>query len=393
MFVGLGASRVRNIFRTARKHAPAIIFIDELDAVGAKRGTDFSGERDQTLNQLLVEMDGFNVSENVVLIGASNRLESLDPALLRPGRFDRQILVGPPDLNGRKEILAVHSANKPVVGVDMGKVAKETAGLTGADLANLCNEAAIHAARAKRDRIVQTDFDEALEKVVAGLESRKVMRPEEKRTIAYHEAGHAVVAEVLHDAKGPHKITIIPHGQALGYTMHLPDEDRYLQYREEMEDHLKVLFAGRCAEELVIGRITTGASNDLNRATATSRAMVDMYAMGDSLATNVDEAPGPFGAVSKFSDNFKSSRDQEQERVLRDAKNEAMRLLVENRDLLERIAGVLLVKETLDRDGIEALIAEVEADREAAKSKAESLVSSPVSFALADGDPILATRP
>ena len=234
MFVGLGAARIRRLFRQARKSRPAIIFIDELDAVGATRGNDVSGEKDQTLNQLLVEMDGFGGTDDLVVIAASNLLEKLDPALLRPGRFDRQIFVSPPDLDGRIEMLRVHTRNKPVADVDMEMVARQTAGLTGADLANICNEAAIFAGRAGRNVIMDADFDCALERVIAGMESRRVMNDHEKRIVAYHEAGHALCSELLPSVEKVHKISIVPRGRALGYTLNLPEEDRYLKSKEEL---------------------------------------------------------------------------------------------------------------------------------------------------------------
>src|SRR5918912_3325524 len=274
MFAGLGAARIRRLFRIARKQAPAIIFIDELDAVGATRGKDISGEKDQTLNQLLVEMDGFGGSDNLVVMAASNLLEKLDPALLRPGRFDRQVLVSPPDLKGRIEILKVHTRNKPVRGVDFELVARQTSGLTGAELANICNEAAIFAGRKQRDHIVNDDFDRALERVVAGMESRKIINDHEKRVIAYHEAGHALAAELLDSQEKTHRISIIPRGRALGYTLHLPSEDRYLKTKEEMSDWMVVGLAGRVAESIVFGEITTGAANDLEKVYSVSRSMV-----------------------------------------------------------------------------------------------------------------------
>ncbi|MEA2613780.1 MAG: cell division protease FtsH, partial [Chloroflexota bacterium] len=245
MFAGLGAARIRRLFREARKHAPAIIFIDELDAVGGRRGSDLSGEREQTLNQLLVEMDGFDTSGDLVVMAASNLLEKLDPALLRPGRFDRQVFVSPPDIEGRERILEVHTRDKPAGGVDLGKVAAQTSGLTGADLANLCNEAAIRCARRKGLALSREDFDQALERVIAGVQSRRVLNAHEKEVIAYHEAGHALCAELLPGVDRVHKISIVPRGRALGYTLNLPDEDRYLKTREELIDHMTMLLGGR----------------------------------------------------------------------------------------------------------------------------------------------------
>src|SRR6201991_3086853 len=265
MFAGLGAARIRRLFAEARKHRPAVIFIDELDAVGGQRGSDNTSEREQTLNQLLVEMDGFGSTGDVVVIAASNLLEKLDPALLRPGRFDRQIFVSPPDVAGREAILGVHTRGKPLGVVDLGLIARQTAGLTGADLANLCNEAAIFAARNFRERIEQEHFDAALERVVAGMQSRRTLNEHERRVVAFHEAGHALCAELLPGVNRVHKISIVPRGRALGYTLNLPEEDRYLKTREELIDYMTMLLGGRVAEEIVFGAITTGASDDLAR--------------------------------------------------------------------------------------------------------------------------------
>src|SRR4051812_4604602 len=280
MFAGLGAARIRRLFREARKHAPAIIFIDELDAVGGARGSDLSGEREQTLNQLLVEMDGFPSSDRVVVMAASNLLEKLDPALLRPGRFDRQIFVSPPDLAGRREILTVHTRNKPVHDIDLDLVARQTAGLTGAELENICNEAAIHAARRRGVALVQADFEGAIERVVAGVKSRRALSDHEKRIVAFHEAGHALCGELLPSVDPVHKVTIVPTGTSLGYAMYLPEEDRLLKTREDLIDRMTVALGGRCAEQLVFGAITTGAASDLKAVAETTHAMVHDYAMG-----------------------------------------------------------------------------------------------------------------
>src|SRR5215210_7665499 len=281
MFAGLGAARIRRLFKEARENAPAIVFIDELDAVGAQRGSDISGERDQTLNQLLVEMDGFDSRDNVIVMAASNMLEKLDRALLRPGRFDRQVFVPPPDRRGRERILGVHTRGKPLgQDVDMERLARHTAGLTGADLANLCNEAAILAARNERDFVAQADFDGAFERVVAGLQTRKVITDQEKRVVAWHEAGHALVSELLPTVDNIQKVSIVPRGKALGYTLNLPQEDRYLKSRQELIDYMKVLLAGRVSEQITFGRITTGAADDLQRVTEIARSMVYEYAMG-----------------------------------------------------------------------------------------------------------------
>src|SRR2546423_7896991 len=248
MFAGLGAARIRRLFAVARKHEPAIIFIDELDAVGGRRGMDISGEKDQTLNQLLVEMDGFASSGRVVVIAASNLLEKLDPALLRPGRFDRQVFVVPPDVKGREGVLKVHTRSKPLQDVDLSLIAQQTSGLTGADLANICNEAAIFAARRGGDTILSEDFDAALERVIAGVQSRRVLNAHEKRVVAFHEAGHALCGELLPTVDRVHRISIVPRGRALGYTLNLPAEDRYLKTREELLDYMTVLLGGRRAE-------------------------------------------------------------------------------------------------------------------------------------------------
>src|SRR2546421_4527348 len=285
MFVGVGAARIRRLFRAARKKAPAIVFIDELDAVGGKRGFDVSGERDQTLNQLLVELDGFtSATKDVVVIAASNLLEKLDGALLRPGRFDRQIFVSPPDVGGRERILRVHSANKRVAeGLDFNLLARQTSGLTGADLANICNEAAIFAARRGSLVVELVDFDQALERVVAGMQSRRTLTDHEKRVVAYHEAGHALCGELLPSVDRVHRISIVPRGRALGYTLNLPEEDRYLKTREELIDFMTMLLGGRTAEQLVFGSITTGASDDLKRVAEIAHAMVHDYAMGTGI--------------------------------------------------------------------------------------------------------------
>ncbi len=351
MFAGLGAARIRRLFEIAKKHRPAILFIDELDAIGLARGFDISREKDQTLNQLLVEMDGFADRGDLIVIAASNRVEGLDDALLRPGRFDRQVLVSPPDLNGRTEILKVHTRNKPVEEVDFGVVARQTSGLTGADLANLCNEAAIFAGREGRSTITSKDFDNALERVVAGLQTRLVITPDEKRVIAYHEAGHALVTELLPSAVATHKVSIIPRGQALGYTLHLPEEDRYLMSKPELLDQLKVLLGGFVAEELVFERTTTGASGDLQRVVKISRAMIEDYGMGSQIFL----ASGS-GSEALTSQATLHRRDEEQQGLVDQAMFEARMLIMENRATLDRLAEALLSKETLDRAEIVAIM-------------------------------------
>jgi cell division protease FtsH len=354
MFAGLGAARIRRLFRQARKAAPAIIFIDELDAVGATRGNDVSGEKDQTLNQLLVELDGFGATENVVVIAASNLLEKLDPALLRPGRFDRQILVTPPDLKGRRNILAVHTRNKPLApDVDMEIVARQTSGMTGADLANICNEAAIFAGRDHRDELRTKDFQAALERVVAGMQSRRVITDHEKRVVAYHEAGHALCSELLASVQKVHRISIIPRGKALGYTLNLPEEDRYLKSREELLDYMVVLLAGRVTEHLVFGSITTGASDDLRKVHEISRSMVTDYGMGTELMSK--QVPTDDYAMSDFT---RRQVDEEQQYLTDLAHRRAMKMVSENRALLDALAHTLLENEVLEREDIERLVTE-----------------------------------
>jgi cell division protease FtsH len=353
MFAGLGAARIRRLFREARKQAPAIIFIDELDAVGATRGKDVSGEKDQTLNQLLVEMDGFDGADNLVVIAASNLLDKLDPALLRPGRFDRQIFVAPPDLKGRLAVLDVHTKNKPLHQVDLSVVAKQTAGLTGADLANICNEAAIFAGRHRRDVVMMADFDAALERTVAGMQSRRVMNDHEKRVIAYHEAGHALCAELLPSQDKTHRVSIVPRGHALGYTLHLPEEDRYLKTREEMVDWMVVALGGRVAEHIVFGDVTTGASNDLAKVYEISRKMVSEYGMGTQISSR--RMPADDYSVSEAT---RRMVDEEQQELTDLALRRAHRLIEEHRPALEVIAAELLAHEVLERDTIERIMAE-----------------------------------
>jgi cell division protease FtsH len=352
MFAGLGAARIRRLFKQARENAPAIVFIDELDAVGAKRGSDISGERDQTLNQLLVEMDGFDSQDNIVVMAASNLLEKLDPALLRPGRFDRQVFVPPPDMNGREEILRVHTHDKPLgQGVDLNRIARHTSGLTGADLANLANEAAILAGRNRRDFIAHSDFENAFERVVAGLQSRKVITDHEKRVIAWHEAGHALVSELLPSVDKVQKVSIVPRGKALGYTLNLPQEDRYLKSREELIDYMKVLLAGRVSEQIAFGRVTTGASDDLQRVTSIARSMVFEYGMGTTIRAH--QVPGDDYNVSE---SLRQTRDEEVQALAEEAYRGAHRLLTDHRDLLDEIATQLLANEVIERDQIRAIM-------------------------------------
>jgi cell division protease FtsH len=352
MFAGLGAARIRRLFAEARKHRPAVIFIDEIDAVGGQRGADNNSEREQTLNQLLVEMDGFNTTGDLVVIAASNLLEKLDPALLRPGRFDRQVFVTPPDVIGREAILKVHTRSKPLgPDVDLALIARQTAGLTGADLANLANEAAIFAARARREAITKVDLDGALERVVAGMQSRRRLNDHERRVVAFHEAGHALCAELLPGVDRVHKISIVPRGGALGYTLNLPEEDRYLKTREELIDYMTMLLGGRAAEEIVFGAITTGASDDLARVAEISRSMVHEYAMGTSIVSRKVSAEG--GAVS---DRTRQLRDEEQQHLADEAMRGSVRLITEHREKLDQLAAALLRNEVLEREDIDRIM-------------------------------------
>jgi cell division protease FtsH len=376
MFAGLGASRIRKLFKEARKHAPSIVFIDELDAVGAARtGHGFNREQDQTLNQLLVELDGFTQRDQVVVMGASNRLQDLDPALLRPGRFDRQILVSQPDLSGREAILRVHTRGKPLAAdVDLALVARQTAGLSGADLANISNEAAIFAGRQELQYIRHTDFEAAMERVVAGLQQRRVVTEKEKRILAYHEAGHAVMSHLMGDTLPVQKASIVSRGQALGYTLNLPAEDRYLHTKEELVDMMKVYLAGRAAEHVVFGRVTNGAANDLEKATEMARAMVFEFGMSDTVSSRTMRADN-----YSLSEATKRVRDEEQARLTDDAYEEAIRLLEKHRAALDRVAQALLEKETLVREELEALLADVEPE-----SRASETVGTPRAVGFVD---------
>jgi cell division protease FtsH len=353
MFAGLGAARIRRLFAVARKHEPAIIFIDELDAVGGRRGTDISGEKDQTLNQLLVEMDGFAGSGRVVVIAASNLLEKLDPALLRPGRFDRQVFVVPPDVRGREGVLKVHTRDKPLADVDLGVIAQQTSGLTGADLANICNEAAIFATRRKSTTIAIGDFDSAIERVIAGVQSRRVLNSHEKHVVAFHEAGHALCGELLPSVDRVHRISIVPRGQALGYTLNLPAEDRYLKTREELLDYMTVLLGGRAAEQIVFGAITTGASDDLKRVASIAHQMVHDFAMGTA-----GMGRSPDGDV-QLSETTLRIRDEERQDLVEEARRAAQRMIIGHRAELDALAHELLEHEVLERDSIERIMAGV----------------------------------
>jgi cell division protease FtsH len=365
MFAGLGAARIRKLFAEARKHAPAIIFIDELDAVGtARTGNSFNREQDQTLNQLLVELDGFASSDQVVVMAASNRLQDLDPALLRPGRFDRQLLVAPPDRKGREAILNVHTRRKPLASdVDLDLIARQTSGLTGADLANVANEAAILAGRREAKYVTALDFDNALERVVAGLQQKKVMTDKERRILAYHEAGHALMSHLMGEVGHLQKVTIVSRGSALGYTLHLPNEDRYLESKEELIDILKIALAGRAAEQVVFGRVTNGAASDLEKVTEIARAMVFEWGMSDVVTSRTLRADN-----YALSEETKRVRDNEQALLTDGAYAEAVRLIEKHRSSLDRLSQALLEKETLMREEVLLLLADVEPESRASET-------------------------
>jgi cell division protease FtsH len=365
MFAGLGAARIRKLFAEARKNAPAIVFIDELDAVGAQRtGHGFNREQDQTLNQLLVELDGFEGAQQVVVMGASNRLQDLDSALLRPGRFDRQLLVPPPDLKGREAILRVHTRGKPLApGVELTQVAKQTSGLTGAELANICNEAAIFAGRRTDAYVQQKDFDDALERVVAGLQQKKVLTEKERRILAYHEGGHALMSFLVTERAELQKVTIVARGDALGYTFHLPEEDRYLHTKEELVDWMIVTLAGRAAEEAVFGRVTNGAANDLEKVTSIARSMVFDWGMGETVTSRTLRADN-----YALSEETKRLRDTEQASLTDSAYQESLRLIRKHRASLDRIAAALLEKETLVREEVLALLTGLEPESRASEA-------------------------
>jgi cell division protease FtsH len=360
MFVGVGASRVRDLFEQAKSNSPAIIFVDEIDAVGRHRGAGLGGghdEREQTLNQLLVEMDGFDVKSGVILIAATNRPDILDPALLRPGRFDRQIVVDRPDLEGRKAILNVHAKGKPLASdVELDVLARRTPGFTGADLANLMNEAALLTARHGGKVIDMRAMEEAIDRVIAGPERKsRVMSEKEKRVIAYHEGGHALVGHVLPNTDPIHKVSIIARGRALGWTLALPTEDKHMQTRSELRDELAMLLAGRTAEELVFGDPTTGAQNDIERASAIARAMVTEFGMTDALGPQqLGARPHePFlgremGAPRDYSDEVAAKVDAEVRTLIDNAHEEARQILRQHRKVLDRMADALCERETLD---------------------------------------------
>ncbi len=361
MFVGVGASRVRDLFEQAKKSAPAIIFIDEIDAVGRKRGAGLGGghdEREQTLNQLLVEMDGFGVNQGIIIMAATNRPDILDPALLRPGRFDRQVVVGTPDVKGREAIFKVHSRNKPLSDdVKMEVLARRTPGFTPADIENLMNEAAILTARKREKKIKMETIEEAITKVIAGVAKKsKVISEKERRLTAYHEGGHAVCAHVLEEVSPVHQVTIVPRGRAGGFTMQLPVEDKFYATKNEMKENIVVLLGGRVAEELVLKDVSTGASNDLERVTATARSMVTKYGMSSKLGPmsfdSDDEVflGNSFSSKRNYSEEVAFEIDQETKRIVDGAYDKTRSILQENMDRLEYVAQALLIYETLDAE-------------------------------------------
>ncbi len=364
MFVGVGASRVRDLFKKAKESSPAIIFIDEIDAVGRMRGAGLGGghdEREQTLNQLLVEMDGFEANQGVILMAATNRPDVLDPALLRPGRFDRQVIVDRPDLKGRTQILKVHAIDKPIAkNVNLETIAKQTPGFTGADLANLLNEAALLAARKSKKTISNSDIENSIDRVLAGPEKKsQILTEEEKLIIAYHETGHALVGWALPNADPIHKVTIIPRGRALGYTQALPDSEKYLTSKAELKDRLAMLMGGRVAEELIFADPTTGASNDIEKATEIARRMVMEFGMSEKLGpmlygkgTNEVFLGRDYGRQQDYSDEVASSIDEEVKSLLSDAHIIAGKILGKFKKQMEDMVKVLMDKETIDREEV-----------------------------------------
>ncbi|APC46772.1 ATP-dependent zinc metalloprotease FtsH [Virgibacillus halodenitrificans] len=368
MFVGVGASRVRDLFENAKKNAPCIIFIDEIDAVGRQRGAGLGGghdEREQTLNQLLVEMDGFGVNEGIIIIAATNRADILDPALLRPGRFDRQITVDRPDVKGRQEVLQVHARNKPLDStVDLKIIAMRTPGFSGADLENLLNEAALVAARSDRKEINMLDVDEAIDRVIAGpAKKSRVISQKERNIVAYHESGHTIIGMVLDDADMVHKVTIVPRGQAGGYAVMLPREDRYFMTKPELFDKITGLLGGRVAEEIIFGEVSTGAHNDFQRATGIARKMITEYGMSDKIGPLQFTSGGggdvflgrDLGNEQNYSDAIAHDIDQEMQNFINYCYDRAKTILTENRDKLELVAKTLLDVETLDAKQIKSL--------------------------------------
>ena len=366
MFVGVGASRVRDLFEEAKKNAPCIVFIDEIDAVGRKRGSGMGGghdEREQTLNQLLIEMDGFGVNEGIIVLAATNRVDILDPAILRPGRFDRKVMVGTPDVEGRRQILKVHSKNKPLADdVDLDEVARTTAGFTGADLENLMNESAISAAKENRKFINANDVKESFLKVGVGTEKKsKIVSDKEKRITAYHEAGHAILFHVLEDMDPVYTVSIIPTGMgAAGYTMPLPESDEMFNTKGKMKHEIMVSLGGRIAESIVFDDITTGASSDIKKATSTAKKMITRYGMSDEVGIicyDDDEEVfigRDFGHTRSYSENVAAKIDSEIKAIIDECYKEAEKIIIEHRDVLDRVAELLIEKEKIGREEFEA---------------------------------------
>ena len=377
MFVGVGASRVRDLFEQAKKHQPCIIFIDEIDAVGRQRGAGLGGghdEREQTLNQFLVEMDGFDETTNIIVIAATNRPDILDNALLRPGRFDRQIVINRPDILGREQILEVHAKNKPLASeVDLKVLAKRTPGFTGADLQNLLNEAALLAARHDKEKIDMDDLEEAIDKVIAGPEKKsRIISDEEKENTAYHEVGHALLAKLLNNCDPLHKVSIIPRGMALGVTLTLPEKDHLTMKKVQLLDRITMTLGGRVAEEIIYGKdfITTGASNDLEKVTSLARNMVTKYGMSEKLGNlaygKSDERVfmgRDFGHTRDYSEEVAAEIDEEVQRIVKEQYDIAHMLLTQNQDMLEQIAKALLDRETLDEKEFEELMEKIKNER------------------------------
>jgi cell division protease FtsH len=369
MFVGVGASRVRDLFEQAKQASPCIVFMDEIDAVGRHRGAGLGGghdEREQTLNQLLVEMDGFELKDNIILIAATNRPDILDPALLRPGRFDRQIVVDRPDRIGRRKILEVHAKGKPIAPeIDLDTLAAGTPGFTGADLANLVNEAALLSARRGKKTIDQDELEEGIMRVIAGPEKKtRLLSEEERKITAYHELGHAIVGHYLEHTDDVHKISVISRGQALGYTISLPREDRYLTTKTALMEQLAMTLGGRAAEELVFHEVTTGAANDLEKVTSTAKQMIMRFGMSEKLGPRVlgRNHDMPFlgremGAEPDYSEEIAREIDDEIRRVIEEAHSLAIKVLTEHMDDMHRLSGILIERETIDKDQFERLLA------------------------------------
>jgi len=394
MFVGVGASRVRDLFEQAKQNSPCIIFVDEIDAVGRHRGAGMGGghdEREQTLNQLLVEMDGFEMKDNIILIAATNRPDILDPALLRPGRFDRQIVVDRPDRPGRKQILDVHSRGKPIdKDIDIDTLAAQTPGFTGADLANLVNEAALLAARHGKKLIGMTELEEGIMRVLAGPEKKtRIISEKEKAITAYHEMGHALVGHFLEFTDPVHKISVVSRGQALGYTISLPTEDKFLTTKQELMDTLSMTLGGRAAEEVVFGEITTGAANDLEKATATAKQMIMRYGMSEELGPRTlghDQSMPflgrEFQQQADYSEEIAKQIDDEIRRIIEEAHQRATDLLAEKRDLLDSISRILIVRETIEASEFQALVDgvpedEVFRERDEKEARRQAQLSEP----------------